>query len=89
MQFATKTSSSVTRATWGAMMGGFFGQTPGTPNTNAPYGMMNGYGWNGSGFSVNSLLLTLLLAGLVVAVSLWILKLWQDLHPKSKSGDKK
>ena len=27
----------------GGMMGGYFGQTPGTSNANTPYGMMNGY----------------------------------------------
>ncbi|HLD75586.1 MAG TPA: hypothetical protein VI874_01085 [Candidatus Norongarragalinales archaeon] len=69
----------------GSMMGGYFGQTPGTATGNTPYGMMNGYGWNGWGFGLNGLLLTLLLVGLVVSVFLWILKLWQDLHPKNKS----
>lgn len=44
------------------------------------YGMMD-YAW---GWGLNGILVTVLLLGLTVAVFLWIVKLWREIHEKRK-----
>jgi len=77
----------------GGMMGGGMMRMMYASGLAAPSGMMGngGYGWNNmmGGWTpwlwgLNDFLLTLLLAGLVVGVFLWILKQWQELKASKR-----